>query len=155
MALRVAPGRQEDPIDLDMLVMEARILPDQTTLTCQGEGWCGGQPLLATVVPSNGEVLLVKVERLGHIRPLHQKVTTPLMEPEANGQDQWQGKEVQGAVCHRQYQDEEGEVRGHWVFYRKHRGIWYCLDSTRIVPHQENPFLVQSQELTIDILLFK
>ena len=89
------------------------------------------------------------------MRPLHQKVTTPLSEPHPVQHDQWEGKEVMAVMCHREHQDEEGVVRGHWVFHRKVGGIWYCLDSARSAPYQENPFLAQSQDQTIDVLLFK
>jgi hypothetical protein len=66
------PRRQVELLDLGDLILETSGLPDYTTITCQSPGWCGGQVLLARVVPTPGDVLVDKVERVGHIRPLYE-----------------------------------------------------------------------------------
>ena len=100
-----------------------------------------------------GEVLLIQVERLGHLRPLNVKVTTPLMEPSAD-QDEWRRKDVIAVLCHIHSVSEEHE-RKHWVSYRKVERRWWKIDSTRLTIVEENPFFIQTDECTIDYLVFK
>jgi hypothetical protein len=152
--LVLAPRRQVEPLDLGDLILETRGLPDYTTITCQSPGWCGGQALLARVVPMPGDVLVIKVERVGHIRPLYQKVVTPLIEP-VNDHDEWLGKHVATVLSHQETTDSEGITRGHWVSHRKVNGDWWRLDSAMDHLVQQNPFNILSDGFTIDILMLK
>ena len=104
---------------------------------------------MAEVLPTEGAVLLVRVERLGHLRPFNVKVTTPVTEPVPH-HHQWQGKDVVAVLCHHQTEDT-----GHWVTYRKVQGVWIRLDSARIDIVEENPFEVQTDYCTVDLIAFK
>ena len=37
-------NRQREALDLGVLVWETRYLPINTSITCEGLGWCHGQP---------------------------------------------------------------------------------------------------------------
>jgi hypothetical protein len=154
MGLGVVPRRQVEPLDLGELVFETRGLPTYTTITCQSTGWCGGQALLARVDPMPGDVLLIKVERVGHIRPLYQKVVTALIEP-VRDHDEWLGKDATAVLSHQENTDTEGVTRGHWVAHRKVNGEWWRIDSAMVNVLHENPFNVQSVNCTIDFIVFK
>ena len=108
---------------------------------------------MAEVVPMDGAVLLIQLERLGHVRPLNVKVTTPLMEPTADG-DEWRRKDVVAVLCHIKSVLGEHE-RKHWLCYRKVKGRWWMIDSTKLAIAEENPFFIQTDECTIDYLVFK
>ena len=144
-------NRQREALDLGVMVWETRYLPINTSITCGGLGWCRGQPLVAELLPTNGEILLIQLQRLGHIRPFHVKVTTPIREP-SEEHEEWEGKSLIAVLCHSQILNSNG---GHWITYRRVRGQWFELDSTTINIVARNPFIVQSDDVTIDYLLFK
>ena len=125
-----------------------------TFITCGGLGWCHGQPLVAELLPTDGEILLIQLQRLGHIRPFHLKVTTPIIEP-IEEHEEWEGKTLITVLCHSQITNSEGVVSGHWLTYRRVLRQWFELDSTRLNVRARNPFILQSDVVTIDYLLFK
>ena len=125
-----------------------------TFITCGGSGWCRGQPLVAELLPTNGEILLVQLQRIGHGRPFHVKVTTPILEPRED-HEEWEGKTLIAVLCHSEITNSEGMVSGHWLTYWRVLGQWFELDSARLNVREINPFIVQSDEVTIDYLLFK
>ena len=133
------------------MVWEIRYLPINSSITSGGLIWCHGQPLIAELLPTNGEILLIQLQRLGHIWPFYIKVKIPIKEP-IEEHEEWEGKTLIAVHCHSQIVNSNG---GHWLTYRRVRGQWFELDSTTINIVARNPFIVQSDDVTVDSLLFK
>ena len=59
---------------------------------------------------------------------------------------EWEGKLVVAVICH---------AVNHWMFYSKVQDVWYCQDSAVSSVWRANPFHLQSDRQTIDMICFK
>ena len=118
---------------------------------------CNEQRDNVELVALDGQVMLVRLVRLGHERPMHIKVLTPIVEPnDGEGSDNWlwPGKTLECVLTHQTHTNGDGHVRGHWVTYRKVTNIWFRVDSAMARAVIENPFNVQSKNCSIEMLVF-
>ena len=111
----------------------------------------------STLVPDQGEVLLVQLVRTGGGRDPGNKVTTAIARPPANDPS-WPGKELVMVVAH----SGTGALNSpsHFFSFFLRQGRWWRVDTGTGRITQEDPFVTQMGArdrigFTINLLLFK
>ena len=143
--------RQQQPVDVAVLVAAARQLPLQPGLLCDTVNCAEFRRAIpSTLQALPGEVLLLHLARNPHGvgQGLGGKVLTPLHPIPAN-HPEWPGLHLQAVLGHR-------EVGAHWIASVVVGGVWWRVDSASLTIIQQDPYMAQgtAQGFTMDVLFF-
>ena len=142
---------QSQALDVGQLLADTRAQPLTPTLTCQGQGPCGGTQIPSILVGTPGQVLLLHLVR--NLVGVGNKVLTPVALPVGN-HPEWPGLQPRVVLAHRANPN-------HWFTFVSVRGVWWRADSALTTIRQEDPFLGQldpstsRRGFTIDVIMLK